>query len=89
MSKGVVCVTLDDETGVINVIVWKAIGDVQCAPRLESKLLAVYAEWQSQRELRHLIVEDLADADPGRPGISSDRHHAPNGFSNEFFNPVP
>ncbi|MDH3210706.1 MAG: error-prone DNA polymerase, partial [Burkholderiaceae bacterium] len=50
-AKGVVFVTLEDETGVVNVIVWKAVRDKQRAELLRSRLLAVYGVWQREGEV--------------------------------------
>ena len=45
-AKGVVFITLEDETGSVNVIVWKSLRERQRAQALRSRLLAVYGVWQ-------------------------------------------
>ena len=62
-AKGVVFVTLEDETGSTNVIVWKSLKDKQRAELLRARLLAVYGVWQrdSGSEVRHLIAKRLVD----------------------------
>lgn len=45
-AKGVVFVTLEDETGNVNVIVWKSLREKQRNELLNSRLMAVYGEWQ-------------------------------------------
>ena len=64
-AKGVVFVTLEDETGCINVIVWKSLKDKQRAELLRARLLAVYGVWQrdedSGGQVRHLIAKRLVD----------------------------
>jgi error-prone DNA polymerase len=60
-AKGVVFVTLEDETGAVNVIVWPQVAREQRQPLLASTLLTVYGVWQSEGEVRHLIARKLVD----------------------------
>ncbi len=64
-AKGVVFVTLEDETGSINVIVWKSLKEKQRTELLRARLLAVYGVWQRDEEsggqVRHLIAKRLVD----------------------------
>jgi error-prone DNA polymerase len=67
-AKGVIFVTLEDETGSVNVIVWKSLRERQRQELLHSRLLAVYGVWQrdeeSGGEVRHLIAKRLKDLTP-------------------------
>jgi len=64
-AKGVVFVTLEDETGSVNVIVWKAVKEQFRHEVYQSRLLAVYGIWQrdeeSGGEVRHVIAKRLVD----------------------------
>jgi error-prone DNA polymerase len=60
-AKGVVFVTLEDETGTVNVIVWPAVAEAQRRPLLASTLLTVYGIWQREGEVRHLVARRLVD----------------------------
>ena len=60
-AKGVVFVTLEDETGHVNVIVWPAVAQAQRKPLLASRLLTVYGVWQCEGEVRHLVARRLED----------------------------
>ncbi len=60
-AKGVVFVTLEDETGAVNVIVWPAVVEAQRQPLLAATLLTVYGVWQCQGEVRHLVAKKLID----------------------------
>lgn len=60
-AKGVVFVTLEDETGAVNVIVWPQVARAQRTPLLASTLLTVYGVWQCEGEVRHLIARRLVD----------------------------
>ena len=60
-AKGVVFVTLEDETGAVNVIVWPDVAKAQRQALLASTLLTVYGVWQREGEVRHLIAKTLID----------------------------
>ncbi len=60
-AKGVVFVTLEDETGQVNIIVWPSVASAHRQALLASKLLTVYGVWQSQGEVRHLVAKTLVD----------------------------
>ena len=80
-AKGVVFVTLEDETGTVNVIVWKSLRERQRAPLLHARLLAVHGVWQRDPDtggqVRHLIAGFLRDLTPmlGRLATQSREFH--------------
>ena len=69
-AKGTIFVTLEDETGPVNVIVWKSVrvAEDQRNALLRSRLLAVQGEWQigqdSGGHVRHLIAQRFVDLTP-------------------------
>jgi len=65
-AKGVVFVTLEDETGSTNVIVWKSLKEKQRPELLRARLLAVYGVWQRDRDsaVCHLVAKRLVDMTP-------------------------
>ncbi len=79
-AKGVIFLTIEDDTGPINVIVWKSIRHAQRAELLHSTLLGVHGVWQRSSEqpgalagfgaVRNLIAQRLEDLSPllGRLG---------------------
>ena len=68
-AKGVVFVTLEDETGTVNVIVWPAVAAAQRKPLLGASLLTVYGVWQREGEVRHLVAKTLVDHSPMLQGL--------------------
>jgi error-prone DNA polymerase len=74
-AKGVVFVTLEDETGSVNVIVWKSLREQQRSELLYSRLMAVYGVWQRDAEtggeVRHLIAKRLKDLTPLLGGLTT------------------
>ena len=76
-AAGVVFVTLEDETGTVNVIVWKSLRDRQRSVLLQARLMAVYGVWQREGDVSHLVAHHLRDLTPllGRLNtISRDFH---------------
>lgn len=63
-SKGVVFVTLEDETGTVQVVVWRQVRLRQSAELVESRLLAVHGVWQRQNGVCHLIAGRLENLTP-------------------------
>ena len=70
-AKGVIFVTLEDETGAVNVIVWPQVAREQRQPLLASTLLTVYGVWQCEGEVRHLIARKLVDHTPLLQGLTA------------------
>ena len=60
-AKGTVFVTLEDETGVVNVIVWPNLVRQQRRELLNAGLLGVYGIWQKENNAHHLIAKRLVD----------------------------
>jgi error-prone DNA polymerase len=63
-AKGVIFVTLEDETGSTNVIVWRHVRERHRIALLRSRLLAVAGEWQTREGVTHLIAKRLEDMTP-------------------------
>ncbi len=76
-AKGTVFVTLEDETGPVNVIVWAQVQERQREALLQARLLAVHGRWQRDAAsgVRHLLAERLSDLTPllGRLGQLGNR----------------
>jgi error-prone DNA polymerase len=60
-AKGVLFLTLEDETGNVNVIVWPTLVEQQRREVLHAPLLGVYGVWQREGEVRHLVAKRLVD----------------------------
>jgi error-prone DNA polymerase len=63
-ASGVVFVTLEDETGATNVIVWRDVSDRQRRELLGARLLAVFGRVEREGAVVHLIAGRLADLSP-------------------------
>ena len=60
-ASGVTFLTLEDESGQVNVIVWESVGREQRRALIESRLLEVHGELQQQEGVVHLIAHRLVD----------------------------
>ncbi len=60
-ASGVVFMSLQDESGTVQVVCFKRIRDEQREPMLKSRLLGVYGTWQNSGALRSLVAEKLVD----------------------------
>jgi error-prone DNA polymerase len=60
-ASGVTFVTLEDETGMVNVIVWRDLAERQRKELLRSSLLTVYGTLEREGEVVHLIAGRLRD----------------------------
>jgi error-prone DNA polymerase len=63
-AKGTVFISLEDETGVVQVICWKSLRDLQRRELLGSRLMAVYGRWQREGSACNLIAARLVDLTP-------------------------
>ncbi len=60
-ASGVIFVTLEDETGMINVVVWNRVAEMQRRALLGSRLLAVHGMIEREGEVVHLVAGKLVD----------------------------
>jgi error-prone DNA polymerase len=60
-AKGVLFITIEDETGNVNVIIWPSLVEQQRREVLSAPLLGVYGVWQQEGTVRHLVAKRLVD----------------------------
>jgi DNA-directed DNA polymerase III PolC len=60
-AGGVTFVTMEDETGYVNLIVWNNVAVAQRAPLLESRLLEVQGKLQREGDVQHVIAQRLTN----------------------------
>jgi error-prone DNA polymerase len=63
-ASGVIFVTLEDETGATNVIVWRDLSDRQRRELLGARLLAVFGKVEREGQVVHVLAGRLADLSP-------------------------
>ncbi len=60
-AKGTIFVTLEDETGYVNVVVWQRLSERQRRELLGSRLMGVTGTVEREGEVIHLIAQRLTD----------------------------
>jgi error-prone DNA polymerase len=60
-ASGVIFVTLEDETGTANAIVWTSIQERYRRPLMAATLMAIRGRLQKEGEVIHLVAEKLTD----------------------------
>jgi error-prone DNA polymerase len=69
-AKGVTFVTLEDETGHVNVVVWRALAEAQHRVLLESTVMGVDGVLQVSEGVHHLVASRLHDYSALLPELS-------------------
>ncbi|MGA8055834.1 MAG: OB-fold nucleic acid binding domain-containing protein, partial [Burkholderiales bacterium] len=60
-AAGVIFVTLEDETGYVNVVVWRDIAERQRREVLGARLMTVYGVIEREGEVVHLVARRIVD----------------------------
>ena len=63
-ASGVVFMTLEDETGYINVVVWQQVLEDHRRAVLGARLLTVYGVIQREGDVVHLVARHVIDSTP-------------------------
>ena len=70
-ASGVTFLTIEDEHGLVNVVVWRDLALRQRRELLESRLLGIDGVLETQDGVRHLIARRLSDLTPLLDGLDS------------------
>jgi error-prone DNA polymerase len=68
-ASGVTFVTLEDESGSVNVIVWRQLAEEQRSALVDSRLLEVRGELQKEAGVIHVVAHRLEDRSPWLGGL--------------------
>jgi error-prone DNA polymerase len=60
-AKGTTFVTLEDEDGAVNVVIWRDLAERQRRELVGSRLLAVEGRWETVDGVQHLVAQRLQD----------------------------
>jgi error-prone DNA polymerase len=63
-ANNVAFVTLEDESGYLNLVVWQRIAEAQRRILTQSRLMAAFGEVQREGDVIHIIVKQLKDFTP-------------------------
>jgi error-prone DNA polymerase len=71
-ASGVIFVTLEDEGGIANLVVWPGVFEAFRAVALKSRLMGVTGKIQREGEVIHVVAERLVDLSPLLPTLAGD-----------------
>jgi DNA-directed RNA polymerase len=60
-AKGVIFLTLEDETGVVNIIVWRAMYERFRRAVIAGRMLRVTGRLQRAHSVTHILAEEIED----------------------------
>jgi len=63
-AKGVIFLTLEDETGIVNVIVWRKLYERFRRAVISGRMLRVTGRLQRAHSVTHVIAEQIEDISP-------------------------
>jgi error-prone DNA polymerase len=88
-AKGVTFITLEDETGVINLVVWPDLKEKQCKVVMGARLMEVRGRVEYDDEVIHIIAAHMTDATRRLHALSEDLLEAPLARADEVNRPMP
>ena len=85
-AKGVMFMTLEDETGIINAVIWPKVFERQRRLVLTASMLAINGKIQREGDVVHLVAQQLFDLseDLGQLGERDEQFPLPHGRGDEF-----
>jgi error-prone DNA polymerase len=85
-AKGVMFITIEDETGVSNLVIWPSVYEKNRRTIHAAHMLLVDAKVQREGQVVHLVVDALTDLSADLAGISEDEapFPLPHGRGDEF-----
>ena len=88
-AKGVCFITLEDETGVINLVVWPDLKEKQRRVVMGARLMEVRGRVEYDDEVIHVIAHHMTDATEDLHKLSDDMLNAPVARADHVSNPLP
>ena len=88
-AKGVCFITLEDETGVINLVVWPDLKEKQRRVVMGARLMEVRGRVEYDDEVIHVIAHHMSDATDELHKLSDDMLNAPVARADHVSNPLP
>jgi error-prone DNA polymerase len=88
-AKGVVFITIEDETGIANLVVWPKVFDKQRRAILASGMMAVYGRIQRVEDVVHLVAHRLTDLSADLAGVGERDFPVPHGRGDELHHGSP
>ena len=88
-AKGVCFITLEDETGVINLVIWPDLKERQRRVVMGARLMEVRGRVEYDDEVIHVIAQHMTDATADLHKLSDDMLNAPLARADHVASPLP
>ncbi|XUU60342.1 error-prone DNA polymerase [Erythrobacter sp. HA6-11] len=88
-AKGVCFITLEDETGVVNLVVWPDLKEKQRRVVMGARLMEVRGRVEYDDEVIHVIAHHMTDATASLHALSDDLLNAPVARADHVTSPLP
>jgi error-prone DNA polymerase len=88
-AKGVCFITLEDETGVVNLVIWPDLMEKQRKVIMGARLMEVRGRVEYDDEVIHVIAAHLTDATQSLHALSDDMLDAPVARADHVSSPLP
>ena len=88
-AKGVCFITLEDETGVANLVVWPKVMEAYRRVIMRSRLIDIRGILQRDTDVTHVIATHLTDRSDALDRLSNDPMEVPLARADEVRKPVP
>ncbi|MBC9247489.1 hypothetical protein H4P12_12370 [Paracoccus sp. 11-3] len=90
-AKGVMFITLEDETGIANLVVWTKVFEAHRRIILSAGMIAVKGRVQREGEVVHFVAQTITDLshDLASVGQRDEAFRLPPGRGDEFHNGPP
>jgi error-prone DNA polymerase len=90
-AKGVMFITIEDETGVANLVIWPSLYERQRRIILAAGMIAVQGRIQREGDVVHLVADHLTDLSAELAGVGDrdDGFPLPHGRGDEFHHGSP
>jgi error-prone DNA polymerase len=88
-AKGVVFMTLEDETGVVNTVVWPSVFEEHRPIAMGARLVLARGRIQRSDNVTHLVIDTLEDRSSDLARLSEAKFEPPFARSDEVTHPLP
>ncbi|KQI71539.1 DNA polymerase [Loktanella sp. 5RATIMAR09] len=88
-AKGVCFITLEDETGVANLVVWPKVMEAYRKVIMRARVIDVRGTVQRDADVIHVVAHHLTDRSDALERLSHDRMEAPLARADEVRKPIP
>ncbi len=88
-AKGVCFITLEDETGVVNLVIWPDLMEKRRKVIMGARLMEVRGRVEYDDEVIHVIAQHLTDATVNLHALSDDLLNSPVARADHVNNPLP